>query len=120
MKKNSLKTLVIGLPVASALFLSGCVTQPPSLYYWGEYQPQVYGHFTKNSGTEAQILALEAGLEKARAEGKTVPPGYNAHLGILYAQNQHADQMLKYFNAEKAMYPESEKYMDFLMRKFQK
>lgn len=100
------------------LLLSGCATQTPPLYYWGDYQPQVYGYFTKNKGPQEQIASLEAGLETARASGRSVPPGYLAHLGILYAQSENHDQMLKYFEAEKALYPESSAYIDFLLRKF--
>ena len=103
-----------------ALLVSGCATtntQP--LYYWGDYQKEVWGHFTKEVGPEEQIVALEAGMEKAKASGRPVPPGYNAHLGVLYAQTEHADKMLSYFTAEKTLYPESAAYMDFLMRKYQ-
>jgi len=119
MKRHALSKLAISLPFAGILLLSGCATtKNQQLYYWGDYQPQVYGHFTKEKGPEEQIANLEAGLEKARSLGKPVPPGYNAHLGILYAQGEHQDQMIKYFNAEKELYPEGTAYMDFLMRKF--
>jgi len=104
--------------LAGLVLLTGCATRTEPLYYWGDYQPQVYAHFTKDSGPEEQIAKLEAGLEKARAAGKTVPPGYNAHLGILYAETERQDQMVKYFEAEKGLYPESAAYMDFLLRKF--
>jgi hypothetical protein len=109
---------VAGLGIASALLVSGCASQPQTLYYWGDYQKQVYRHFTKDTGPDEQITKLEAGLEKARASGKSVPPGYHAHLGILYSQSERADQMRKYFEAEKSLYPESATYVDFLLRKF--
>lgn len=107
-----------GLAAAGLLLLSGCAAGPQPLYYWGEYQTQLYGHFTKETGPEEQIAALEAGIEKARAAGRPVPPGYHAHLGILHAQGEHADQMQKYFEAEKTLYPEGATYVDFLLRKF--
>jgi hypothetical protein len=107
------------LSVACVLLVAGCATKTPPLYYWGDYQKEVYGHFTKDVGPEEQIAALESGIEKARASGLPVPPGYNAHLGVLYAQTEHADKMLHYFTTEKALYPESAAYMDFLMRKYQ-
>ena len=105
------------LAIAGALLLTGCVTKPQPLYYWGDYQAQLYGHFTKEIGPEEQIAKLEAGLEEARGDDKPVPPGYLAHLGILHAQIEHTDQMLKYFDAEKTQYPESAAYIDFLLRK---
>ncbi len=104
--------------IISTLLLAGCVTQPQPLYHWGDYQPQVYGHFTKDKSPQEQITSLEAGLEEARAKGKPVPPGYLAHLGILHAQAERPEQMRKYFEAEKNQYPESAAYIDFLLRKF--
>lgn len=120
MKRLSLARFATGLPLAGALFLAGCATGPQPLYYWGDYQPALYGHFTKEKGPQEQIAALEAGIEKARAAGKPVPPGYNAHLGLLYAEGEQTDQMLKYFEAEKALYPEGASYMDFLLGKFKR
>ena len=120
MKRSSLARLAVGVPLAATLLLAGCATGPQPLYYWGDYQPALYGHFTKESGPQEQIASLEAGLEKARAAGKPVPPGYNAHLGLLYAEGEQTDQMLKYFEAEKTLYPESASYMDFLLAKFKR
>lgn len=111
--------LAVCFCVACVFLVSGCATKTPPLYYWGDYQKEVYGHFTKEVGPEEQISTLESGLDKARASGHPVPPGYNAHLGILYAQTEHADKMLQYLTAEKTLYPESTTYMDFLMRKYQ-
>ncbi|HRP26732.1 DUF4810 domain-containing protein [Thauera sp.] len=120
MTRARLARLAAALPVAGALLLAGCASGPQPLYYWGEYQPALYGHFTKEMGPQQQIASLEAGLEKARAIGKPVPPGYNAHLGLLYAESEQMDEMLKYFEAEKALYPESTPYMDFLLSKFKR
>jgi hypothetical protein len=119
MKRFSLTRMAAGFAICGAVLLSGCASTHQTLYYWGDYQPQVYGHFAKEKSPEEQIAKLEAGLEKARASGKRVPPGYNAHLGILFALSEHADQMLKYFEAEKKLYPESTAYIDFLLRKFE-
>lgn len=120
MKPPSLAQLAAGLPIMAAALLAGCATAPQPLYHWGSYQPVLYGHFTKEKGPQEQIAALEAGIEKARAAGKALPPGYNAHLGLLHAEMEQTDQMLMYFEAEKALYPESTGYMDFLTRKSRK
>jgi hypothetical protein len=120
MKRFSLARLAAAVPLAATLLLAGCATGPQPLYYWGDYQPTLYGHFTKEVGPQEQIASLEAGLEKARAAGKPVPPGYNAHLGLLYAEGEQTDQMLKYFEAEKTLYPESASYMDFLLAKLKR
>lgn len=119
MKCPGSKKTSVQLSIVALLLLAGCATNKNEpLYYWGDYQSQVYGYFTKDKGPEEQIAKLEAELEQARASGKSVPPGYLAHLGILYAQGEHQDQMLKYFEAEKKQYPESTAYIDFLSRKF--
>jgi len=109
----------IWLPAtASAMLLVGCAasTTPP-LYQWSGYQPQVYEYFKGQSPPQAQIDALEKALQEIRAKGDTPPPGFHAHLGMLYAsvgKEQQAEQELQ---AEKNLFPESTAYMDFLMKK---
>lgn len=110
--------LACGLCITATLLASGCATRPQPLYHWGDYQAHLYGHLARSTSPSEQIVKLEGGLEKARAQGRKVPPGYLAHLGILHAQIEHPDQMLKYFEAEKVLYPESGAYIDFLLRKF--
>lgn len=108
----------VRLSMLAIVLLSACATKTEPLYYWGDYQAQVYAHFTKDTSPQQQIATLEAGVEQARAKGKNVPPGYLAHLGILYAEGEQSDQMLRSFVAEKNLYPESGAYIDFLLRKF--
>ncbi|WP_175948503.1 DUF4810 domain-containing protein [Burkholderia pyrrocinia] len=109
----------IGLSaIAAALLLAGCAapTTPP-LYQWNGYQPQVYEYFKGKTSPQEQIDALEKALQEIRAKGNTPPPGFHAHLGMLYAgigQEQQAEQA---FQAEKQLFPESTAYMDFLMKK---
>ena len=64
---------------------------------------------------EAQAQALEADLEKIRAKNGAVPPGYHAQLGLLYSSIGKDDQMVREFETEKALFPESATYMDFLL-----
>jgi len=101
---------------ALLIVLAGCASKP-ALYEWGDYQPQVYAYFQGEGGVEAQLIALEANLQKMRAAGKNPPPGFHAHLGLLYSQQGKADQMVQQFRTEKALYPESSAYMDFLLKK---
>jgi hypothetical protein len=97
----------------------GCVSAPTALYQWGEYQPQVYEYFKGNGkGSEVQIGVLEEGLQKIRAKGGVPPPGYHAHLGLLYSQIGKDDQVVQELLAEKDLYPESSGYIDFLLKKF--
>jgi hypothetical protein len=98
------------------LLLSGCATQP-TLYQWGSYQPQVYTYLRgEGAGYPEQIAALEADIQKARAANRPLPPGFNAHLGMLHGQVGQWDKMAMYFQAEKTLYPESAPFMDFLLK----
>jgi|GEM_PF-168677 len=101
--------------------LTGCVNAPTTLYQWEGYQPQLYEYFKdQGKGPEAQIGTLEEGLQKIRATGKSPPPGYHAHLGLLYSQIGKEDQVVQEFQTEKGLYPESTVYMDFLLKKLVK
>lgn len=107
--------------LAVAFTLGGCATAPQSLYGWGSYQAQVYEHFkTQGNGPEAQLMALQADLEKLRSKGQTPPPGYHAHLGMLYASLGKEDQAVGALEAEKGLFPESATYIDRLLAKYKK
>jgi hypothetical protein len=108
------------LTLIAVAVLSGCVTQPQSLYYWDGYQQQVYQRFENKSSAQEQIAALEESLQKARAADRSLPPGFHAHLGMLYAEIGKEDQVRQQFETEKTLFPESAQYMDFLLRKFTK
>lgn len=97
-----------------SLALAGCSGQQ-TIYQWEGYQPQVYQYF-KGESKEAQIEALEADLQKIKAKNGVVPPGYHAQLGLLYSSLGKDDQMFQEFQTEKALFPESAAYMDFLLR----
>ncbi|PRC91715.1 DUF4810 domain-containing protein [Solimicrobium silvestre] len=112
------KKIVITLAAASVL-LSGCHTQPKTLYQWEGYQPQVYQYF-KGESPEQQIAILEKGLEIIKAKGNMPPPGYHAHLGLLYSGIGKQDQVIQEFQTEKTLFPESSAYMDFLLNKMKK
>lgn len=107
-----------GLAVFSSALLAGCVSRPQPLYYWGDYQSQVYGHFKGEKGPEEQIAALEAVREQARSQGKALPPGFQAHLAMLYGQTGRSERLVEQLEAEKKQFPESATFMDFLLKKF--
>ena len=102
------------LSAAGSLLLAGCAGPQP-MYQWEGYQVQVYEYF-KGESKEAQVTALEEGLQKIKAKGGAVPPGYHAQLGMLYLNIGKGDQMVKEFQTEKTLFPEATPYMDFLLR----
>jgi hypothetical protein len=120
MKVDRVRPLMRAAAAVLTIVLTGCVTQPQSLYYWDDYQPAVYSYF-KGDGTgspEQQIITLEASAERARAQGAALPPGFNAHLGLLYLKTGKTGQAQQAFRTEEAQFPESKPYMDYLLSKF--
>jgi hypothetical protein len=108
------------LPVAVACsLLTGCATQTTSLYQWDGYQPQVYEYFKGQTSPLQQIDALEKAREQILAKNASAPPGFHAHLGMLYASVGKDQQAKQELLAEKQSFPESAIYMDFLLSKFQ-
>lgn len=119
MKHTMMRCLSGATLLVGALLAGGCASQH-TLYDWEDYQGQVYAHFEgDNTSPEKQIDALEAGLQKIQAHGATPPPGYHAHLGLLYLQVGRNDQAVGEFKTEKALFPESAHYIDFLLAKKQ-
>lgn len=112
-------TLIKTALLAGAVLLAGCQTAPKTLYQWESYQPQVYQHF-KGDSPEQQIAALEKDLQAIHAKGGAVPPGFHAHLGMLYSMSGKADLVVAHFETEKKLFPESSAYMDFLLGKMKK
>ncbi len=99
--------------------LGGCASQRPTLYQWQGYQYHVETYLRGDElGIEAQTQLMESDLQKIRASGVAVPPGYYAHLGLLYGKQGNLDQFAQLIRAEKEAYPESATYMNFLLRNF--
>ncbi|HEU4621452.1 MAG TPA: DUF4810 domain-containing protein [Burkholderiaceae bacterium] len=112
--------LSIGLLLAAGM-LAGCAQPAKPLYYWDGYQAQLY-EYLKNEGAspEDQVRELEAQALKARAADAALPPGFRAHLGVLYLRVGRGDEARQQFEAEKAAFPEAAHYMDFLLKRMSK
>lgn len=114
-KQYSIYLLFIGI----ILFLNGCQSQRNTIYYWDNYQENLYNYTQsdKTSHTE-QIQSLEHIIEKAKSANKTVPPGLHAHLGLLYFTAGNPDKAIEQLEIEKSLFPESKTFIDFIERKY--
>ncbi len=111
------------LLAATVTVLSGCATpqSQPKLYAWGNYQGSVNDYLRADKvSPETQLQQMEADLERIKLTGGSVPPGYYAHLGLLYGKLGKADQFALQIEAEKKQFPESQTFMNFLTRNFKK
>lgn len=112
---NHLKPLAL----LAALALVGCAQPGPKpLYQWDGYQPALYDYL-KTNGNEpgSKISALEAQLAKNQATGVASPPGMRAHLALLYSKMGDDVAAQRLLEAERAQFPESAAYVDFLLKK---
>ncbi|MDO5686009.1 MAG: DUF4810 domain-containing protein [Neisseria sp.] len=104
---------------AVAVLLSACAgggSKP--LYYWGSYEKSMYLNMKQEQyDPNEQIAALEKDQAKAASLNLPLPPGFYAYLGMLYDQVGKRQAAHDAFTQEKALFPESEAYMNFLLKK---
>lgn len=115
-----LRRMITVAATAGIISLAGCVDKPQTLYYWGDYQGQVYDYLLRPDAGEVtrQVQVLEKGYQKALAGNQPLPPGYHAHLGMLYFARGQVDKAVEQFQLEKTEFPESTVLMDRMLAKF--
>jgi hypothetical protein len=115
-RKPGMDAKILLFAALSVAVLSGCQSTKP-LYHYGSYQTNLYEHF-KNEDTAIpeQIEALEKTIRDSGRNKLQVGPGLYAHLGFLYLQNGQRDTGLSYLQKEKQLYPESARFIDFLLK----
>lgn len=116
LKSAYLLRLVAAIAMGSVLV--GCAEAPKRLYHWEGFQGQLYEHFKADrSSPEDQLRILNAQAQKARASGAVLPPGFRAHLAMIYLRLGRDGEAKQELEAEKASFPESAPYMDFLLKR---
>ena len=100
---------------ALLIWLVGCAS--PTLYAWGQYEELIYLSYARPGQADPaiQVEKMEQDYQKARAENKSVPPGFHAYLGLLYYQQGKIEPARQAFLTEKTRFPESAVLMDRLL-----
>lgn len=102
---------------ALVLVLAGCASQQ-SLYDWGPYEAQVYAYF-KGASPDEQMQILERHLTEVEGKGTAVPPGFYAHLGMLYGKAGRDADAQRMLAMETQLYPESITFIQNLRSGFE-
>jgi hypothetical protein len=108
------------LALALALSLGGCANKAaPPLYGWHGFEQNLDTYFRQDrESPDTQAKRMEDDLQKIRAAGQTTPPGFMAHLGLLYGKQGDMARFQQHLEAEKRQFPESQAFVDFLLRQF--
>lgn len=112
--KIAILMVLVNLPL-----ISGCVTQKPPLYRWGEYEQLVYEMYAEPGKAEpdTQVAKLSEDVGRTQAEGHRVPPGVYAHLGYMYYVQGNQGAAMSAFATEKALFPESTVFVDAILQR---
>ena len=93
------------------LTASGCAVQRG--YAWGSYEQNLYDHYRDPSKATEFSEKMFSDLSSAE-EINRVPPGLYAEYGYLMLEAGQPRKAAFYFNKEKAMWPESARFMGTL------
>lgn len=115
---SAAKVFLSAACAAAALALAGCAQPGPKpLYNWAGYDVAVYQYLKTNGSAPGERIAqLEAQIEKNQAAGLACPPGMHGHLALLYAKTGDDANARKHLEAERAKFPESAAYVEFLLK----
>ena len=117
----NIRLTTIASAMVMTLALVGCANKPTNLYQWQGYQKNVDDYLRADKqGLDVQVQSMEEDLQKIRTSSGAVPPGYHAHLGLLYGKQGKTEQFAQQMQIEKKLFPESETFVDFLLRNFKK
>lgn len=102
--------------------MTGCATtREPALYGWRDYEKNLDAYFRADrSSPQDQLRSMQDNQKIMASEGKALPPGYQAHMGLLHGRTGDMESFAQHIEAEKRQFPESAGFMDFLMRNFKK
>jgi hypothetical protein len=97
-----------------ALLLASCA--PPTLYDWGNYSQSMYNFYRDDNQAEQYIAALHAVITTNETAGKRVPPGIYAEYGYMMMSSGQTAEAVAFFEKEKRFWPESELFMNTMIK----
>ena len=102
------------VPLAIVAGLASGCAEKPQIYRWGVYEELIYAMYAEPGAADpdVQVVRLSEDIDRTHSEGKRVPPGVHAHLGYMYYLAGDADAALNEFATERALFPESEVFID--------
>jgi hypothetical protein len=102
--------------LALALAGASCTS---TYYEWGRYEDSVYDVTLRPDGfdLQAEIDSLEKQIQQTIDHERPIPPGLHAHLGYLHSVAGNPVAARQHFEQEKALFPESARFMDHLLQK---
>ena len=101
------------------IFVTGCANT--TIYHWCDYSDTLYS-YTKEptnaskSEHKAELINI---ISQAKKKKKMIPPGINFELAMLLAAEGDTDGAVEYFNQEKTLFPESEKYVALALKEME-
>lgn len=103
--------------VMLGLLLAGCAQHDMNAYEWRHYQSSLYDYLRDDGGDVGmQIDRLEESMQIAAAKDKLLPPGFHAHLAMLYFRVGRDGDGVTFLQREKQLFPESSAFVDFLLQ----
>lgn len=100
------------------LSLCGCAST--SLYEWGKYDEWLYENYENPKSDEELYVDLTAFITKydnpKSPNKKPMAPGLYAEYGFLLMRRGENTAAIKYYNKEKALWPESALFMESMIQ----
>ena len=104
--------------LGAAILLAGCAQTHKPLYMWEAFPRHQYDALLhEGASPDSQIQAMEQQAVKAQGANAALPPGFRAHLGMLYLGNGNADKARQLWTNEMETFPESMPYMQQLLKR---
>ena len=98
--------------------ICGCTSN--SLYEWGKYDTWLYENYKNPKNDEELYVDLTALIteyeSRKKPNTKPMAPGLYAEYGFLLMRRGESARAIKYYNKEKALWPESTVFMDSMIQ----